>query len=127
MATVDPSAMSATACSGDATILFMRALTSGRASAAAREWRRSSVRPSSSVKQRKIDRVSHRAVAQVARVKVVAAIVHRQHPGRMVGIAQRPVEIDDGVEGVGLAQPLVDLLADRLALWIPGAGQEGLV
>src|SRR5256885_15371855 len=82
---------------------------------------------SASVEQREIDGVAHRAVAQVARVKVVAAIVDRQHPGRMVRIAQGLVEIDDRVEGVALAQPLVDLLADRLALRIPGAGQEGLV
>src|SRR5438552_13568610 len=82
---------------------------------------------SASVERREIDGVAHRAVAQVARVKVVAAIVDRQHPGRMVRIAQGLVEIDDRVEGVALAQPLVDLLADRLALRIPGAGQEGLV
>src|SRR5437016_1803491 len=82
---------------------------------------------SASVEQRELDGVAHRAVPQVARVKVVATIVDRQHPGRMVGIAQGLVEIDDGVEGVGLAQPLIDLLADRLALRIPGAGKEGLV
>src|SRR5213594_2241944 len=82
---------------------------------------------SASVEQRELDGVAHRAVTQVARVKVVAAIVDRQHPGRMVGIAQRPVEIDDRVEGVGLAQPLVDRLAHRLALRVPGAGEEGLI
>src|SRR6185369_4315272 len=80
-----------------------------------------------SVEQRQVDRISHRAIAQVARVKVVAAIVDRQHLGRMVGIMQRPVEIDDRVEGVGLAQPVVDRLAYRLALRSPGAGEEGLV
>src|SRR6267378_996108 len=67
---------------------------------------------SASVEQREIDRVAHRAVPQVARVQVVVAIVDRQHPGRMVGIAQRLVEIDDRVEGVGLAHPLINLLAD---------------
>src|SRR3989441_11432459 len=82
---------------------------------------------SASVEQRELDGVAHRAVTQVARVEVVAAIVDRQHPGRMVGIAQGLVEIDDRVEGVRLAQPLIDLLADRLALRIPGAGKEGLV
>src|SRR3989441_9580422 len=82
---------------------------------------------SASVEQREIDGVAHRAVPQVARVKVVATIVDRQHPGRMVGIAQGVVEIDDRVEGAGLAQPLIALLADRLALGIPGAGKEGLV
>src|SRR2546421_8833935 len=82
---------------------------------------------SASVEQRQVDGVAHRAIAQVARVKVVAAIVDRQHPGRMVAIAQGLVEIDDRVEDVGLAQPLIDLLADRLALRIPGAGQGGLV
>src|SRR3989440_3692005 len=82
---------------------------------------------SASVEQRQIDRVAHRAVAQVARVKVVAAIVDRQHPGRMIGVTQRPVEIDDRVEAIGLAQPLVDLLAHRLAPGVPGAGQERLV
>src|SRR5713226_6897268 len=90
-------------------------------------WGAMSGPPIPLLEQREIDRVAHRAVAQVARVKVVAAIVDRQHPGRMVGIAQRLVEIDDRVEGVGLAQPLVDLLADCLALGVPGAGQEGLV
>src|SRR4030095_12888924 len=39
------------------------------------------------LEQREIDRVAHRAVAQIARVEVVAAIVDRQHPGRMIGIA----------------------------------------
>src|SRR5436309_2448632 len=82
---------------------------------------------SASVEQRELDGVAHRAVTQVARVKVVAAIVDRQHPGRMVGIAEGLLEIDDRVEGAGLAQPLIDLLADRLALRIPGAGKEGLV
>src|SRR5438270_4669243 len=82
---------------------------------------------SASVERREFDGVAHRAVGQVARVKVVAAIVDRQHPGRMVRIAQGLVEIDDRVEGVALAQPLVDLLADRLALGVPGAGQERLV
>src|SRR5207245_704919 len=83
--------------------------------------------PPSRTEQGEIDRVAHRAVAQVARVKVVAAVVDRQHPGRMVGIAQGPVEVGDRVEGVGLAQPVVDRLADRLALAIPGAGQKRLV
>src|SRR3989441_9651140 len=71
---------------------------------------------SASVEQRELDGVAHRAVTQVARVKGVAAIVDRQHPGRMVGIAQGLVEIDDPVEGGGLCRPLIDLLADRLAL-----------
>src|SRR5467141_3535456 len=61
---------------------------------------------SASVEQRQIDGVAHRAVTQVARVEVVATIVDRQHPGRMLGIAQGLVEIDDRVEDVGLAQPL---------------------
>src|SRR5438477_1051517 len=82
---------------------------------------------SASVEQRQFDGVAHRAIAQVARVKVVAAIVDRQHPGRMIAIAQGLVEIGDRVERVALAQPLVDLLADRLALGVPGAGQERLV
>src|SRR5206468_6979847 len=36
--------------------------------------------PSESVEQRQIDRVAHRAVAEIARVQVVAAVVDRQHP-----------------------------------------------
>src|SRR5437016_2542521 len=85
------------------------------------------LRTASPLELGEIDRVAHRAVAQVARVKVVAAVVDRQHPGRMVGIAQGPVEVGERVEGVGLAQPVVDRLADRLALGIPGAGQKRLV
>src|SRR6267142_5556109 len=83
-------------------------------------------RRAASVEQRQVDRVAHRAVAQVARVEVVAAIADRQHARRMLGIAQGAVEIDERVEDVALAQPVVDRLARRLPLRVPGAGQEGL-
>src|SRR5207248_412643 len=83
--------------------------------------------PSPSVEQRELDGVAHCAIARVARVQMVAAVVDRQHARQMVGIAQSPVEIDDRVERVRLAQPVVDLLPDLLALGIPGAGQERLV
>src|SRR3989442_7861060 len=52
------------------------------------------------VEQRQLDGVSHRSVAQVARVEVVAAIVDWQHPGPMVGVAPRPVGIDDRLRSV---------------------------
>ena len=43
-------------------------------------------------------------------MQVVAAVVDRQHLRRMLRIAQRPLEIDDRVEGVALADP-------RLTAW----------
>ena len=60
-------------------------------------------------------------------MKVIAAIVLGQHPGRLVRIAQCPIEIDDRVERVRLPQPLVDFLANRFALRVPRAGKERLV
>src|SRR5579884_66788 len=82
---------------------------------------------SRSIEQGQIDALAHLQIAAIARVQVVAAIVDRQHAGRMLGVAQGPVEIDDGVEGAALADPAVELLARLLALRRPGAGQEGLV
>src|SRR5262245_27959851 len=61
-----------------------------------------------SVEQLQVDRVSHRAVAPIARVQVVAAVVDRQHLRRMPGVAQGQVEVGEAVEEVGLPQPLVD-------------------
>src|SRR5262249_61790092 len=80
-----------------------------------------------SLEQRQVDRVAHRTIAQIARVEMVAAVVDRQHLGRMVGIAQRPVEVGDPVEALALPQPVIDRLAHGLAPRVPGAGQEGLV
>src|SRR5437879_128128 len=79
------------------------------------------------VEQRQVDRVAHRVVAEIARVKVVAAVVDRQHAGRMVRIAQGLVEVDDRVEGAAVADPGVDRLALGLALRGPGAGKKRLV
>src|SRR5437763_10834555 len=80
-----------------------------------------------SIEQGEVDRVAHLAIAEVARMQVVAAIVDRQHAGRVLGITQRAVEIDDRVEGAALADPRVDRLPLRLALRGPGADEKGLV
>jgi hypothetical protein len=53
-------------------------------------------------------------------VEVVAAVVGRQHPRRMGGIAQRLVEVDDRIEGTAVADPGVDRLAPGFALGSPG-------
>src|SRR5580765_7060017 len=79
------------------------------------------------VEQRQIDRVTHRAIAEIARMEVIAAVVDREHPRRMAGVAQRAIEVDDRVEALGLAQPFVDRLAHRLAPRVPGAGQKRFV
>ena len=47
--------------------------------------------------ERQIDCVAQRVVAKIARVKVVATVVDRQHAGQVVRVAQRPVEVDDRI------------------------------
>src|SRR5215813_187928 len=69
--------------------------------------------PRSLPEQRQIDRVAHRVVAEIARVEVVAAVVDRQHPGRMHWVAQGFVEVDDRIECSAVADPGVD--SSRLA------------
>src|SRR5215470_16852332 len=83
--------------------------------------------PRSLLEQRQIDRVAHRVVAEIARVEMVAAVVDRQHPGRMRYVAQGFVEVDDRIECSAVADPGVDRLALGFALRSPGPGKERLV
>src|ERR1700726_3373909 len=60
-------------------------------------------------------------------MQTVAAIVDGQHLRRMLGVAQRLVEISDRVEGPAVADPAIDRETDLFALRIPGVGHVGFV
>ena len=73
------------------------------------------------IEQRQVDGVAHGAIPEIARVQPVAAIVHRQHLGRTLGVAQRLVEIDDTIQDTVVADPIVDRDAMPLAHRVPGS------
>ena len=78
------------------------------------------------IEQRQVDGVAHLAIPEIAQVQPVAAIVDWQHLGRMLGVAQRLVEIDDAVKTAAGADQL--LTATRCPSHrVPGAGEERLV
>ncbi|MOA36019.1 hypothetical protein D3C78_1575160 [compost metagenome] len=56
----------------------------------------------------------HCAVAFVARVQAVAGIKARGHPGGMLRIAQRNIEVDHRIERAAAANPVVHPLAQGL-------------
>jgi hypothetical protein len=71
-------------------------------------------------KQPQVDCFRHRVVAQIVRVDMVAAVIFRSQTGRLYGIAQNRVEIDDRI--VRAAGANLDI--DRLALLFHGRRPE---
>src|SRR5262245_27535247 len=68
---------------------------------------------------RNVDRVRHGLVARVVRVQVVAAVVRGLHLQRRGRVAGRLVEVDDRVELVARADPVVHGAAGRLQGLVP--------
>ena len=71
-----------------------------------------------------IDRASHRLIAGVVRMQIVAAVIYRLGVLRVRRIAHDCVEVDHAVELAARADPFVDRLADLLFVGIVIAFQR---
>jgi hypothetical protein len=68
------------------------------------------------VEQPKVHRSRHGLVARVVRVQMIAAVIGRLHPGRMVRIPEHPIEIQHAVERRTSADPVIQRLPFGLAV-----------
>ena len=71
------------------------------------------------LEQLQIDSLTHRFVASIAWVQVIAGIVCRQEFGRRRRVARHLIEIDHGVVGAARADPSIQRLALGFALGRP--------
>jgi hypothetical protein len=75
------------------------------------------------------DGVGQGPVAGRVEVEVVTGVVRRKQPAAVVRVADRAVEVDDGVEPAAGADPPVDrlprLLADAVRIVVAGAVERG--
>ena len=68
------------------------------------------------IEQCEVDDIAHPQITLVARVKMVAAIVNRQHLRRPLRIPEGGFEIDHRVKRTAVANPVVERQTFRFAL-----------
>src|SRR5690606_24946727 len=78
-------------------------------------------RRSLGLEQRKVDRLADRSQPGVAAVEKIAHVIAVAHLRRIGRIGERGIEAHDGVERAAVDDPVVDLLARRLAFFRPVA------
>src|SRR2546427_8771336 len=76
---------------------------------------RPSRRSGCSLEQPEINGVGHGFISRIAGMQVVAGVVGRQELLWIVRVARGGVEVDHGIEGLAVPDPLVHRLALRLA------------
>jgi hypothetical protein len=65
-------------------------------------------------KERQVDRIRHRLVSRIVRMKVVTAVVFQQNTGRVVWVTDSRIEVHDSVHILCGAYPLVECLSRLL-------------
>ena len=76
-------------------------------------------------KQLQVERLGHRGVPYVVRMKKVARIVSRKEPRRRIWVPNHRVKIDDVIVRPACPDPIIDGLAGRLAVGAPIVRNQG--